>query len=67
MSDIYSLWNESEEKSKSRGFKKLKIKHMKRQIQNNEPQASNLENAIICTIVILICLFGDQLLDKLFF
>ena len=40
---------------------------MKHKIQNNNQEASNLENAIICTIVILICLFGDQLLDKLFF
>ena len=34
---------------------------------NQDQEASNMESAIICTIVILICLFGDQLLDKLFF
>ena len=34
---------------------------------NQDQEASNMEAAIICTIVILICLFGDQLLDKLFF
>jgi hypothetical protein len=35
--------------------------------QQQDQEASNMEAAIICTIVILICLFGDQLLDKLFF
>jgi len=44
-------------------MKKLPIQNN----QQNHQEASNLENAIICTIVILICLFGDQLLDKLFF
>lgn len=42
-------------------------KQSKQPIQNNHEDASNLESAIICTIVILICLFGDKLLDKLFF
>lgn len=43
---------------------------MKKQIkpiQNNNTEASNLEAAITCTIIILICLFGDKILDKLFF
>ena len=35
--------------------------------QQQDQEASNMEAAIICTIVILICLFGNQLLDKLFF
>mgnify|MGYP003334634129 CR=1 FL=1 len=35
--------------------------------QQQDQEASNIEAAIICTIVILICLFGNQLLDKLFF
>jgi hypothetical protein len=41
---------------------------MKKQpIQNNHTEASNIEAAITCTIIILICLFGNQILDKLFF
>lgn len=45
---------------------KKEIKEIK-QTQNNHEEASNIENAIICTIVILICLFGDKILDKIFF
>jgi hypothetical protein len=39
----------------------------KQPIQNNNTEASNLEASITCTIIILICLFGNQILDKLFF
>jgi hypothetical protein len=45
-----------------------KSKQMKKQINpQQEQQASNLEAAITCTIIILICIFGNQILDKLFF
>jgi len=41
---------------------------MKKQINpQHEQQASNLEASITCTIIILICIFGNQILDKLFF
>lgn len=44
---------------------------MKKQInpqhEQQEQQASNLEAAVTCTIIILICIFGNQILDKLFF
>jgi hypothetical protein len=46
----------------------FKSKQMKKQINpQHEQQASNLEASITCTIIILICLFGNQILDKLFF
>lgn len=32
-----------------------------------DKEASNLEAAITFTIIILICLFGNQILDKLIF
>ena len=59
---------------KSKQIKKQinpKSKQMKKQInpqhEQQEQQASNLEAAVTCTIIILICIFGNQILDKLFF
>jgi len=41
---------------------------MKKQINpQHEQQASNLEAAVTCTIIILICIFGNDILNKLFF
>jgi len=56
---------------KSKQIKKQinsKTNQMKKQINpQHEQQASNLEAAVTCTIIILICIFGNQILDKLFF